>query len=283
MSQRIGSLPLDAFVGGSANGYNGKFTMRLPVGTTYRDIKLSLSNLLISQLVLISLTLNGDEIYRTTGTALDKLRKTLGLYTDANTVVIPFADMSQDTIASQNMSELIVGANENLVLKIETGAQTAGQATAAQADPSLGVGIIEGRMEFSTLPRPAGRMMLPRLFTDTLGGNRAGDNRFKGLLTQNKSGNPSKLQRFILDTGRAKRVRLYQNKMKTFDKTLAENDFDLKAEGVTQQNNQYCYNAVAYGYSEIDALSVPNDFEVVAELSSAGDFDIFYQTLEKVA
>lgn len=277
MSNRIGNLPADALNGGSANGYGAKFNLRMAKGTVYRAIILSLTALTIAQVPRISLTLNGDEIYRVSGTDLDKLRKAQGLHTNASTIVIPFCDMSQRTIGSQNLSELIVGANENLVLKVDTA-----DATQAQLDANA-VAVIDVRFEFSTMPRPQGRVYLPRMFTESLNGNRTGDNRYTGLLTQNKSGNESRLQRLILKSDKVVNLKLYRNKIKTFDKSRDNNGFDLASLGVTQQAAEFHYSAVSHGYSEIDALTVVNDFEVVANLSGAGNFDALYQTIEKVA
>lgn len=275
-SNRIASLPLDALSGGSATGYNGNFHLRLPVGTSYRFILLNLINLTIAQIARVSMTLNGDEIMRVSGSDLDKLRKSVGLYTDDSTLVIPFVDMSQKLIKDQNASELVVGAGENLVLKIETGA-------AIVPDNDGQTASIEGRMEVSTMARPLGRQVLPRLFSDTLNGNRTGDNRYKGLLTQNKSGNDSKLVRLFLKSANVASLRMYKNKIEVFNKTRADNDFDLRAVGSIQQVAEYMYNAVGNGFATIDALDVPNDFEMVAELSGTGDFDVLYQTIEKVA
>ncbi len=271
MSERIAELPLDAFNGASNGGYDGNLNLKLPTGVTYREILLNLKNLSIEQIKRISLTLNGDEIIRVTGTELDLLRKTMGLHTRDDMLVIPFTDVSQKYLVSQDFSELVTMAGENLVLKIETGARI----SPAQDNK---VAEVTARAKFAGM-RPM-RVRLPRIFSDGMSGTRAGENRYSGLATQNKSSNPSRIQRIVVDTDRCVNLELQRNRQTIFDKSLDDNNFDLRTNKQVPPAEAYLYSAVQEGAAATDALGITRNFEFIAELDTAGDFNVLFQTVE---
>lgn len=272
MSERIAELPLDAFNGASNGGFNGNLNLKLPTGVTYREILLGLNNLKIEQVKRISLTLNGDEIVRVTGQELDDIRKSAGLHTRADVLVIPFTDVSQKYLVSQDWSELVTVAGENLVLKIETGDKL------ADGSQDNKVAEITARAKFAGMR--AARTRLPRIFSDGMSGTRAGENRYSGLATQNKSSNPSRIQRIFVRTDRCKNLELQRDRQTIFDKSIDDNNFDLRTNKQVPPAAAYLYNAVQEGAAASDALGVTQHFEFIADLESAGDFNVLFQTVE---
>jgi len=272
MSERIAEIPLDAFNGASLGGFKGKFNLKLPTGVTYREIILGLENITIAQIERISLTLNGDEIVRVTGEELDLIRKSAGLHTDAKHLVIPFTDVSQKFLNSQDYSELVTIVGENLVLKIDTADKL------ADGSQDGKVAEITARAKFAGM-REA-RIRLPRIFGDGMSGTRAGENRYTGLATQNKSSNPSRIQRIFVQTDRCVNLELQRNRQTIFDKSLAENNFDLEVNNQVVPDGAYLYDAVQEGAAASDALGITQNFEFIAELKTAGDFNVLFQTVE---
>jgi len=270
MSERISEMPLQAFNGASNGGYDGKLNLNLTTGVTYREIYLQLTNLAIGQIIRVSLTLNGDEIVRVTGEELDMLRKSMGLHTRNDVLVIPFTDVSQKYLLSQDYSELVTMAGENLILNIETGARTAAQENK--------VAEITARAKFGMM-RPQ-RTRLPRIFSDGMSGTRAGENRYTGLATQNKSSNPSRIQRIMILTDRCENLELQRNRQTIYDKNLVDNNFDLRTNKQVPPTDAYLYSAVQEGAAATDALGITQNFEFIATLESAGDFNVLLQTVE---
>ena len=269
--QRIADIKLDAFNGASNGGYNGKLNLRLPVGSTYREITMKLVNLLISQVTLITLSLNGDEFMRFSGADLDMLRKAGGVHTTDDRLVIPFTDTTQSTMESQNFSELVTVPGENFVIKVETGERI----SPAQDNK---VAAIELRAKLA--PARAARVKLPRLYTDGMNGQRAGEVRYNNFANQNKSGNPIRIQRIFIANPDCSNLILRRNRLDMYDKSLEENNFDLKSNGQVPPADTYLYDATQEGFAATDAVDAVGDFEFVAQLEQAGDFNVMFQTVE---
>lgn len=276
--KRIAKLQLQALNGGSANGYNGKFNLSMPTGV-YREIFLNLNNLDIDQVTRISCTLNGDEFYRVDGPTLDQLRKRLKLHTNTNTIVIPFTDVSQKLVEDQNYSELVVLPHENFVMNIETAAAK------SPAQDGL-VASIDVRAHFATVARidpESGKLVrhrLPRLYDDVLGINRTGSNKFRGIMTQNKSENSGRIQRVIFKTNKLQELTIRQNKVEVVKVTKDENKFDLMALGLTSSATEFLFSSVDSGFATVDAMVVGGDFEYELDMSAVEDVRTVFQGVE---
>ena len=170
------------------------------------------------------------------------------------------------------MSELVTIQGENLQLKIETGAPNAAQVAAGS------VAMIECRAKFAG-DREA-RAFLPRIYRDGHSGTKSGENRYSNFVNQNKNGNPFKLQRMFIDNPNVDKLKLRRGGRDIYDKTLAQNNYDLKTNGQVPVAGVFLYDSVQEGYAATDAMNAIGNFEFIVNLTTAGDFEAIYQGVE---
>lgn len=273
MSNRIISRPMNPFDGHSGdNGFGAQYTLKLPVGVTYRELVFKLDGLDIDQIEELTLSLNGDLIVNTNGETLDMLRKLTGAYRspDENILVLPFTDTTQTPMQEQNWSELPTGPGENLILKIKTGARKAAQA-GNQA-------VIEGRYKLG--PRRVQRVRVPRLMVDGLSGNRSGANVYDTLIRMNRAGAKAWMQRVMFKNDKIDNLRVKKAGREIFDKSLYDNNFDLRANGQVPEAGVYIYDCVSEGFGAFDSISDDNSIEFELNLTQAGSFEAVMQYVQ---
>lgn len=91
-------IDIDAFNGSSANGYNGKFNMRLPGGITYKEITIHGVGLNNNPLRRVTLLLNDDSLVDMTGEVLRMIQQYKDEVIRDGKWVILFSDFSTFTL-----------------------------------------------------------------------------------------------------------------------------------------------------------------------------------------
>lgn len=272
-SKRIVSRPMNPFDGHSGdNGYGAQYTLKLPVGMTYRQLHFKLVDLDIDQIEEITLSLNGDMIVSTDGATLDMLRVLTGQYrSPANDVlVLPFTDTTQTPMQEQNWSELPTGPGENLILKIKTGARKAAQAGKA--------GVIEARYMMG--PERGMRVRVPRLMVDGLSGNRSGKNVYERLIRMNRAGAKAWIQRVVFMNDKIDNLRVLMAGREIFDKTLDDNNFDLRSNGQLPPANVFVYDCMSEGFGAFDSIADEGMIDFELNLTQAGSFSAVMQYVQ---
>lgn len=259
---------LSTFNGG---GFNGRFTLNMDVGPTYKEIHLR-TNLDNDQLTRITLTLNGDAIVDVTGEQL----RMLEAYKKANSVgwtvpnglfTIPLADFTNKSIEGQDLSGLVTVAGDNLVLEVRTAA-----ATAAQVSSSL-VPTLRADAEMG-IAQPQ-RTLIPRLYSELIPIGATGKNKFR-----NFSRGP-RIRRLHLN-GPVTDLEILRDDVIRFERDKVLQDYLLEREGLAPQSGWFHFDPLMYHFGIVDMLqtAAAKNFEINPTVSSSGDFDVLFETLE---
>lgn len=273
LGSRIVSRPSTAFEGHSADGgFNGNYTAKLPTGVTYRQLIFKLKNIDIDQIEEVELMLNGDPLVRVSGENLDMIRKSTGAYRSVNDdiLVLPFTDTTQTAMVAQNWSELATGPNENLVLKVRTGARKSGQA-----------GLVASfQMWYELGPAREERTRVPRILTDGLPGNKVGSNNYQRLISLQRAGSQAWIQRIYFDNPAVNNVKVIAAGRDIFDKTKEMNNFSLLSNGQLPLDDMYMIDSVSEGFGPADSIADASTIEFELNLDTAGSFEMIAQYVQ---
>ncbi|MAX55391.1 MAG: hypothetical protein CL537_07755 [Alcanivoracaceae bacterium] len=261
---------LSSFNGG---GFSSRFTLNLDVGSTYKEIFLR-TNLDNDQLPRITLTLNGDAIVDVTGEQLRMLeayKHAAKGYTAPNGFFkIPLADLTNKSQEGQDLSGLVTLPGDNLVLEVRTAAATAGQVSGSlvptmQADAVMGI----------AQPK---RVLVPRLYSELIPVGATGKNKYR-----NYPRGP-RIRRLHLN-GPVTDLEILRDDVVRFESDKALQDDLLKREGLTPQSGYYHFDPLMYhfGISDLLQTAAAKNFEINPTVSSAGDFEVLFETLESLA
>lgn len=271
MSARIIEKPANALEGNSVDGgYDAEYTLRLQTGVTYRSMIFDTENLDDDQITEISLLHEGDQIVRVSGEDLQLIRTSTGEYMKDGVFVLPFTDTTQTAMDGQNWSELVTGVGENLILKIRTGARKAAQAGK--------IATVKMRYKFGPTRRVRSRM--PRLHTDGLSGNTAGINNHDAIISMQRGGSKAWIQRIFLKNPAVEKLKVLAAGRIIFEKTLAENEFDLRSNGQQVPDGVYAFDSVSEGFSQFDAIADVAGVEYEITLSSTGAYQALLQYMQ---
>ncbi len=266
-------IELDAFNGSSANGYSGKFNLQLPAGITYKEITIHGTNLNNDQIRRVSLSLNGDSLVDLPGLDLRMIQDYKSEYIEDGKWIIPFSDFVMTMQEGQNLSSLVTLPGENVVLQIETDAPTAAQTSgslvaAIRAEAILGIS-------------QSTRSTVPRLYKDVLNGGVAGENRYKNFVNQNKTTNPVRIRRMHMKDSSIINVEIKRNGITLFDKTLEDQNYNLRRFGKSPQTDIYHFDPVKTNFGIADPLATnASTFEIITTKTAVGDFEAVFETVE---
>lgn len=269
----------DQLSGFNGGGFSSRFSKNLDVGPTYREIILN-TNLNPDQLTSVTLTLNGDAIYRVTGLELKMLEAYKQNPDLAGRFVIPFGDNSLVDPGSQNLTELVTMQGDNLVLEIQTGAATAGQISAGTVPTMSGLTVTTSGMELvnGNLVKKQ-RKLIPRLYSELIPAGSTGKNVYKNF---NRG---PRIRRMHMGDGVSTTVTALEIKRDKIvvvdDITKADNDFLLARELLTPQTGYFHFDPMMSGYAMFDFLQTEGQsFEINPTVSAAGDIRILWETVE---
>lgn len=261
---------LSSFNGG---GFGSRFTLNMDVGPTYKEIFLR-TNLDNDQLTRITLTLNGDAIVDVDGEQLRMLEAykhaAKGYTAPDGHFKIPLADFTNKSQEGQDLSGLVTLPGDNLVLEIRTAAATAQQVTDSlvptmQADAVMG--ISQGR-----------RVLVPRLYAELIPVGATGKNKYRNFPRG------PRIRRLHLN-GPVTQLEIVRDDLTRFDSDKELQDDLLKREGLTPQTDYFHFDPLMYhfGISDMMQTAAAKNFEINPTVSSAGDFEVLFETLESVA
>ncbi|CAA0081303.1 Uncharacterised protein [Zhongshania aliphaticivorans] len=260
---------LSSFNGG---GFSSRFTLNMDVGPTYKEIHLR-TNLNNDQLPRVTLTLNGDAIYDVTGEDLrmveDYKHAAEGYTQPTSFFVIPLADFTNKSQEGQDLSGLVTVAGDNLVLEVRTAAATAGQISGSlvptmQADAVMGVA------------QPA-RVLLPRMYKELIPVGATGKNKYRNFPRG------PRIRRLHLN-GPVTDLEIIRDDIIRFERDKVLQDYLLARQQLSPQSGWYHFDPLMYHFAISDMLQTAagKNFEINPTVSSAGDFDVLFETVEAV-
>lgn len=262
---------LSAFNGG---GFNSRFTLHLDAGPTYDGVHLQ-TNLNNDQITRVVLELNGDPIVDVDAKYLRTLEAYKGRPTPNGRFYIPLVDHTMNTEDGQMSTGLVTlsnrgdGSADNLVLQVYTGAATAAQ-VAANTVPEL-------KGYFVSSPARATRSIIPRLTTEVLPAGSTGWVNYRNF---NRG---PRIRRMHIMTNNVDELEIWRDKIKRFGLDKSTNNYLLQREKRVPQANVFHFDPVRYGWGIRDSLQTQaNSFEVKTHHSSAGDFEVLFETVEFV-
>lgn len=266
---------LDAFNGGSPNGYDAKYKLQLDAGVTIKEITLHGTNLNNDQIRKVEVSLNGDTLYSLNGEHLRMIQRYKSEYIEDGKWVIPFADFTGQTQDGQNLTSLVTLPGENVILHVETSTQTTAQQS-ANAVASIRAEAIYG----ATQPV---RNFIPRLYSDVLSGSRAGENRYANFVNQNKTKNHVMIRRAHMNDANIAQIEIKRNGQTLFKKTKDDQNYHLKRSGKAPQAGWYHFDPIKTNFLLVDPLvTSASTFEIITTKAVVGDFTVIFDVLEDV-
>lgn len=260
----------ETITGFSGGGYNSKFVLNMDTGPTYKEILL-VTNLDNDQLPQISLTLNGDTIVDVTGEELRTLEayKNRNVASDDGLFIIPLADLSAKSQEGQDLTELVTLADDNLVLEIRTGAQTAQQVTDSMVPTMEAVATMGAA-------KPV-RVVLPRLYSELIPAGSSGLNKYRNFTRG------PRIRRMHIN-GPVTELEIKRDRLTRFNLKKSHNDYLLGREKLVPQAGFYHFDPLVTRFAVSDMLQTAGEsFEINPTVSSAGDLNVLFETVERVA
>ena len=292
---RHAELNLPQMNGGSTDGFTAKYNLQMEHSVSLREIHLIVMKVnadgtetpaTADYIEEFQLSLNGDTIYDVSGLQLEMIEKFKSTHTQDGRVVVPFADFSLTTQQSQAQTSLVILPGENVVMKVKTKPRVVADDPVATVTQLR----VEARAVYAPLPATQRRLFVPHLTSDTLKASRTGDNKIEDFIPLGKSGNKLNIRRMHVMTSRVQAVQIKRGKVEIFDATADDNNYSLQRYGMTPQqiaNNTdattgiYHIDPIKTGFGIVDQLDGRRGrFDIVADLSAAGDYEVLFESLE---
>lgn len=248
--------------------FGGTKTLHLDPGPVYHELHLftNVNNNQIEQLVV---TVNGDAIYDVDGDFLRKLEAYKGNAQAAGVFVVPFSDFSNQTQDGQKLTGLVTLLGDNITVKVKFADATEAQETAGTVPEVTAIGVLGQAVPV--------RQLMPRLYRETIDSGKVGKTMYKNF---NRG---PRIRRMHIMSGDVERLEIKHNKLVRFDLTSVENSFSLKRSERHPQAGFYHFDPLQTGFAISDMLLTEgNSFEINPTMAVAGDFDVYFETVERV-
>ena len=251
-------------------GYGQKAHLRLVCGPTYQNIEI-IHNVDVTDILKVSMTLQGKEFVSLSGVELLELAKERKLYVEAGRLVIPFANPQMRTRQGVRAGELVTLENDHIMLYIEL--KTAGQANDSQVVPSL-------KLRAHTTQAQPQRYFLPRFYTQDWTANQGGETPFDW---QNRDPRIS-LRRIIMQAPDIQKVEIKRDDLIEFEATAEDNAFDLISNDRSPLTDTYVLDFLLYSFGEDGRFPTfarkSLDFRITK--ASAGNIRLLVDAIEQV-
>ena len=201
----------NSFVGVASDS---QATLKIDGGPTLDEIILDFQGSVtdFSKILLISLVLNGEEIVRVSGAQLRMLEAYKGLASDNDKLVIPFSDLTANTMEGQQLSGLVTMPQDNIVLNVEFG---------TVVSPKL-------KAYFKVSPATSQRHFIPLLKQLTYSPDATGENDFSTL----QRGPAIRRMHWLGDIDG---MRIVKDGVEHMNVSTPVNRLDLRRQGLTPQ------------------------------------------------
>lgn len=250
------------------SGFSKTKTLHLDTGPVYHEIQL-FTNVNNDQIEQVEIKVNGDAIYDITGQFLRDLEKYKNRYQAAGVFIVPFSDLTARTQDGQHMTGLVTLPGDNITVKVKFAAATSAQTTAGTVPEVTAVAITGDSVPV--------RELMPRMYRETIDGGKTGKVNFK---TFNRGPRIRRLH-LIADI---ERLEIKRDRKVRFDLTKVQNNFALRHDGLVPVDGYYHFDPVQTRFMLADSLQTAGEsFEINPTLNTAGDFEVVFEVLERVA
>lgn len=257
---------LNSFTGGA---YGEKATLVLPVGPTIEEIFLE-TNLSPAQIVRVSVTLNGDEIYILSGEELRMLEAYKGLPTQDGWFVIPFVDITGKTKNGVRYTGLVTEMGDNITLDVEI-----------KDNPTSNAPNVKIQAHATLAPPQPARVLVPRIRKQTMQATAAGDNEFLNLT----SGQNVFVRRMHFQSDNVNGLKIYRDSIKVHESSRQLATYQAKRNDKKWQSNNYHFDPIQRGFfiNEIFETAHASELKFTVQTSApCGTIPILVESIEVV-
>lgn len=250
-------------------GYGEKATLVLPIGPTIEEIFLE-TNLHADQIVRVSVTLNGDEIYILTGQELLTLEAYKQLSNKDGWFVIPFVDITGKTKNGVRYTGLVTEMGDNITLEVEV------KDTSNSSAPNVKL-----QAHATLAPPQQARIILPRMRKQTMQATAAGDNEFLNLT----SGANVYVRRMHFKSDKVTGLKIYRDNIKVHESNRALAEFQAHRNERTWQSGYYHFDPVQRGFyiNELFETAHASELKFTVQTSEpCGTIPILVESVEVV-
>ncbi|WP_018691973.1 major capsid protein P2 [Algicola sagamiensis] len=221
---------LDSFVG---QGWGQKASVKLHNGPTYEEVHLH-TNLKPNEFY-ITVSLNGEDIYKLTGDELVMLESYKNHFVEEGVYVIPFADISAKTKNGVNYTGLVTLPTDNILLDIHI---TGHASTERQQDP----------VQISGLAYMGGaqpqRIFVPKFITRTMQAANQGENEYNAQGAINRT-----VKRMFFKSGLIEEIKVVRDNLQIFECTAKQNAFMQKRFKRIPQKEVFVFDPIVTGFA----------------------------------
>ncbi|MFC3151793.1 major capsid protein P2 [Litoribrevibacter euphylliae] len=259
-----------------ANSFTGvandsQATLKIDGGPTIDEIIIDTNGTITdsSKIKLVSLVLNGEEIVRATGAQLKMLENYKKLSADNDKFVIPFSDITANTLEGQQITGLVTFPHDNVILNVELG------------DISPAAPQIKAHLKVS--PSTPVRTFLPMIRQITFTPDATGENDFTTLLR-------GPAYRRIHLKGDVAGMRIVKDGIEYMNTTKGVNDLLLRRSGLTPQSGYFHIDFIKSHWNKVDmfrtddvveSLAIKPDVNTVAAMTMLVESLTMFKTPEK--
>lgn len=258
---------LNSFIG---QQWGEKATVKLANGPTYNEIHLVTNITDSSRIERVVVNLSGTEIYSLTGAELKMLELYKKHPIEQDVYIIPFADISNNTLNGIRHTGLVTERNDNINLEI----YLKDNGGADWGEPSIkGVAYVSAA-------QPA-RILLPMIKTQTMQAGTEGDNEYTTL----PSGANKTVRRMHFKHADVTDLKIERDGANVFEIDKSGNELQQKRFGRTPQAGYYHFDPIASGFGMDGLFPTAHASELkftVKTSSVAGTIPILVESITQV-
>lgn len=256
---------LDDFSG--ASGFGKTKTLHLSPGPVFHELHL-FTNVNNDQIEQVEVKVNGDAIYDITGDFLRKLEAYKKRYQGAGIFVIPFSDLTGRTQDGQHLTGLVTLPGDNITVKVKFAAATQTQIDNSTVPEVTAVAVTGNSVSV--------RETLPRMYRETI------DCGSTGKISYKNFNRGPRIRRMHIE-GDVSHLEIKRDKKVRFGLSAVENTFSLKRDSREPQAGYFHFDPLQTGFLLADMLQTAGaSFEINPTMGTAGDFEVVFETVERI-
>ncbi|WP_018691529.1 major capsid protein P2 [Algicola sagamiensis] len=243
--------------------------LHLQTGPVYEEIHL-LTNLKKEDIREVRLLLNGDNFYRLSGFELDMLERYKCNYVEDGIFVLPFYDLTAQSIVGTRYTGLVTKSTDNLTLEVDLVELAPGSnREQLQLEAHAFMGMAQNE-----------RYFLPRFRKHIMQAHASGLNEFTSL----PHGPQLTVKRMYFKCDKIKKLEIYRDNRRVFECDQRLNRFQQTRLGRAPNDDYFIFDPVVSGYAWNERFTTAHQSELKFSVTldePVGTIEILVEEVEQ--